>query len=268
MQNSVTVKVFEFHGDRLPTFEHEGEPWVAMRPIVEVLGLSWPRQMRKLQSQKGKFSCCHMRTAGSDGKTYQMLSMPVAKLPLWLATINPRKMKDVAKSRKIELYQEESAVALHDYWFKGQATHPAIKDDMAGLVTDLDPKVMQAIGGMMKSVLHRGLSEILPQMVAQELADREVGLVRGVTAHDVTNMAGVKDRKGLRGLGGFVSRRLRRFHAERGVAVKVRDLYGDVTVLVYDKLTSKEWLHDGGGKEAIKGYIDRKRGQGGLRLVK
>jgi hypothetical protein len=51
------------------------------------------------------------------------------------------------------------------------------------------------------------------------------------------------------------------------VAVKLKDLYGHVSVLVYDKTTAKEWLADG-GKTEIMAYIEQKRGQGNLRLIK
>jgi len=48
--------------------------------------------------------------------------MPVDKLPLWLVTINPNKIRDVAIRAKVEEYQAESAIALHDYWTKGTAS--------------------------------------------------------------------------------------------------------------------------------------------------
>lgn len=264
---AVEIRTFQFDGDFLPTFEHGGEPWVAMRPLVEALGLSWGGQRDRLQSQSGKFTCTDIRTTGQDGKRYQMLSIPAAKLPLWLASINPNKIKDKERKEKVERYQEQSAIALHDFWTKGVAVRPDVKDDYAGLVTDVDPKVMQALGGMFKGIVGKALHEVVPQLVAQQIGEQEYGLVRGVTAYDVGTMAGVVDRKGLRGLGGFVSCRLRRYHAKKGVAVKLKDLYGRVSVLVFDKTTAKEWLADG-GKSEIMAYIEGKRGQGNLRLIK
>lgn len=258
----IALQEMTFEGGRVATFEVEDRPFVAMRRIVENLGLSWATQRNKLNGQSGKFNCVHMNTVADDGKPRNMLSMPVDKLPLWLATINPNKIKDADKRAKIELYQEKCAKALHDFWNKGIA----VRDDLEGVVTSLDPQVMQALGGMMKAVLNKGLSEMLPLLVEAKLADREMGIVRGVTAHDVIVMAGVEDRKGLRGLGNFVSRRLRRDHAKKGIAVKLKDVYGDVSVLVYDKATSKEWLTDG-GKETIWKYVEERRGQPKLRLV-
>lgn len=251
-----------FHGDRLATFMANGEPHVAMRPICEGMGLSWPRQNDKLNGQAQKFSCTHMATTGRDGKSYRMLAMPVRKLNLWLATINPNKVRDAAKRAKIELYQEESAKALFDYWNTGFA----VRDDYEGVITDIDPKVMNAIGGMVKGIIQKAITEIVPAMVQQHLAENEIGIVHGVTAYDVTKMAGITDRKGLRGLGRFVSNRLRMVHAQKGVAVKLRDHGSLGSALVYDKATSKDWLASG-GKLEITRYVEQRRGQSVLRLV-
>lgn len=262
MGNLPTIKTFEFHGDHLATFEHDGQHYVAMRPVVEALGMSWGSQSDKLRGNRGKFNCTDIGTVASDGRERSMLSMPIRKLPLWLASINPNKIHDEHRKAKIVLYQEESAVALHDYWTKGVA----IKGDYDGLITDLDPKVMQALGGMFKGILVKALTETVPALVQSELADREIGIVRGVTALDVACMAGIENRRGLRGLGNFISNRLRRFHAEKGIALKVRDYGSMVSVYVYDKATAKDWLLNG-GKETIQRYVQERRGQSALRLV-
>lgn len=262
--NPVELQTVEFNGDNLVTFQVGGEPHVAMRPIVENLGLSWASQTVKLNDQRAKFNCCDIETVGADGKQRSMLAIPTKRLTLWLASINPNKIKNAAKRQKIELYQEECAEALYSYWHTGIA----VRGDMDGIVTELDPKVMQAIGGMFKGIVQKALTEYVPKMIDMQLADREIGIVRGVTAYDVGTMAGVKDRKGLRGLGCFVSRRLRQYHARNGVAVKMRETYGSVGgVYIYDKNAARDWLNSG-GKSAIEEYVARKRGRPGqLALV-
>lgn len=256
------LQTFQFHGDHLATFKVGDVPYVAMRPVVEGMGMNWGTQADKLRGNTRKFNCTLMGTVGGDGRDRRMLAMPVSKLNLWLATINPNKIKDDAKRAKIELYQEESAKALFDYWNKGVA----VRDDYDGVITDIDPKVMNAIGGMVKGIIQKALTELVPAMVHQHLADSEIGIVHGVTAYDVTKMAGITDRKGLRGLGQFVSNRLRMVHAQKGVAVKLRDHGSLGTALVYDKQTSKEWLANGGRREILR-YVEERLGQGNLHLV-
>jgi len=45
--------------------ERDGEDMVAVRPICEALGLSWPRQMRKLEDNS-RLGCCHMATPSAN----------------------------------------------------------------------------------------------------------------------------------------------------------------------------------------------------------
>jgi hypothetical protein len=258
----VEVASLVFHGDRLATFLVAEEPHVAMRPIVEALGLSWGTQVNKINGQMKKFSCVHMNTTGGDGKTYRMLAMPVKKLNLWLATINPNKIKDATRRAKVELYQEESAKALFDYW----STGVAVRDDFDGVITDIDPKVMNAIGGMVKGIVNKALTELVPALVLQHFAESDIGIVHGVTSFDVTQMAGITDRRRLRGLGQFISNRLRMYHAQEGVAVKLRDQGSMGPVLVYDKALSKQWLASG-GKSMVEQYVKKRLGQGNLHLV-
>lgn len=258
--NSTALVTVPFHGDGIVSFEANGEPHVAMRRIVENLGLSWGSQQRKLEATGEKFACTHMSTHDATGRIQQMLAMPVRKLPLWLATINPNKVREDIRP-KVILYQEECAVALHDYWTKGTA----IRGDLDGVVTSLDPAVVKVLGGVFKSVLAKSLHEVLPAMVEAEIASQQYGVVRGLTAGDVLTLAGIENRKGLRGIPRRVSDRLRLFHAEKGRAVNIARL-GPRSAYIFDPATAREWL-DGGGKASIQGWIAERRGQGVLKLV-
>lgn len=251
------LRTMQFHGDEIVTFMKNGEPFVAMRRIVENLGVDWGSQFRKLHEQSAKFNCCDMTTVGDDGKQREMLCMPVSKLALWLATINPNKIKDDEKRAKIERYQEESAIALHQYW----STGVAVRGDLDGVVTDLDPKVMKAIGGMFKAIVHKEIAAVVPSLVEAEISSGHMSIVRGMSASQVMDMAGYpKDkRKGTRGVAQLVSNRLRRLHAERGVRMNMGTL-GDTSRYLFDVGLVREWLADG-GKRMIGNWISEKRGE-------
>lgn len=253
--------VMPFHGDEIVTFQSEDGPRVAMRRIVENMGIAWPRQSQKLEDQKAKFACSHMVTHDSSGRKQVMLTMPVAKLPLWLASLNPSKVAPAIRA-KVELYQAESAVALHDYWTKGVA----MRGDLDGIVTGLDPKVASQIGGIIKGIVHNQLSVILPQLIQAEVTSHQYVGVRGLTAGEVLDMAGFTNRKGLRGLAGWASSQLRRFHATKGTASPLATL-GRSTAYVFDKALSREWL-DVGGRQAIEMKIAERRGQTVMKLVR
>ena len=61
-----------------------------------------------------------MKTTGNDGKTYEMLCMPLKKLNGWLFSINPEKVRADLREKVIQ-YQEECFEALYNYWHFGKA---------------------------------------------------------------------------------------------------------------------------------------------------
>lgn len=258
--SNTAVVAIDFHGDQIVTFQHGGEPYVAMRRVVENLGLNWAGQHAKL-IERTNLMCMDIHTHDSSGRMQQMLSMPVAKLPLWLATINPNKIPDAHKRAKIELYQAESAIALHDYWTKGVA----VRGDMDGLVTNIDPNVMKALGGMFKGIVQKQLAELLPSLVEREVLTGRYSVVEGVSALEIAEMAGYPKGKRPRGLSQFVSRRVGRYHEERAVPVR-RSRHGSGNVRLFDEVTARRWL-GAGGKTELDHYVAGRKGQGSLRLV-
>ncbi|MGX2975837.1 phage antirepressor N-terminal domain-containing protein, partial [Ursidibacter arcticus] len=74
----------------------------------------------------------HISTTGSDGKTYEMLCMPLKKLNGWLFSINPEKVRADLKDRVIQ-YQEECFEALYNYWHFGKAERKTTVDERTGL---------------------------------------------------------------------------------------------------------------------------------------
>ena len=93
---------------------------VAMKPIVENLGMSWSTQQTKLMKQISKFNCVHMNMVAADGKLRKLLCLPLKKLNGWLFSINPEKVRADIRDKLIQ-YQEECFTVLHDYWTKGKA---------------------------------------------------------------------------------------------------------------------------------------------------
>ena len=120
----------EFLGKEVTLVDNNGVAYVAMREIVEGIGLDWKVQHRKLTSHYQKFSGGHITTTGKDGKKYEMLCMPIKKLNGWLFSINPNKVRADLKER-LENYQEECFLALWDYWTEGVARRDEVKNKLA-----------------------------------------------------------------------------------------------------------------------------------------
>ncbi|EAM8309356.1 phage antirepressor Ant [Salmonella enterica] len=117
---AVNTSYVPFNGQQIITAMAAGVAYVAMKPIVETLGMSWSTQQTKLMKQISKFNCVHMNMVAADGKLRKLLCLPLKKLNGWLFSINPEKVRADIRDKLIQ-YQEECFTVLHDYWTKGKA---------------------------------------------------------------------------------------------------------------------------------------------------
>lgn len=141
---AVNTTYVPFNGQQIITAMVAGVAYVAMRPIVENLGMSWSTQVRKLTAAADKFNCVHMNMVGNAGSVHmntplkggiqKMLCLPLKKLNGWLFSINPEKVRTDIRDKLIQ-YQEECFTALHDYWNKGEATNPRKPKTAPGKIT-------------------------------------------------------------------------------------------------------------------------------------
>lgn len=132
---AVNTSSVQFHGQPIITAMVAGVAYVAMKPIVENLSMSWTTQHRKLMEDMKKTNHPHMSMVGSvhtkfdcrdismvaaDGRIRKLLCIPLKKLNGWLFSINPSKVRADIRDKLIA-YQEECFTVLHDYWTKGSA---------------------------------------------------------------------------------------------------------------------------------------------------
>ncbi|EKP2170611.1 phage antirepressor N-terminal domain-containing protein [Salmonella enterica] len=137
---AVNTSYVPFNGQQIITAMVAGVAYVAMKPIVENLGMSWTSQHRKLMDDmaksnhphmsmvgqmaaSSKFNCRDISMVAADGKLRKLLCIPLKKLNGWLFSINPEKVRADIRDKLIK-YQEECFTVLHDYWTKGKAENP------------------------------------------------------------------------------------------------------------------------------------------------
>ncbi|WP_228153291.1 phage antirepressor N-terminal domain-containing protein [Acinetobacter indicus] len=134
---SLTQMTVPFHNAELYLVEFNGQPYTAMRPIVENMGLDWKAQLVKIK-QRFNSVVGEITTTGKDGKQYKMLCLPLKKLFGWLMTISPNKVKPELRDTVIK-YQEECDDVLWDYWTKGQAINQrkAISPEQQALLHEI-----------------------------------------------------------------------------------------------------------------------------------
>ncbi|WP_256733951.1 phage antirepressor N-terminal domain-containing protein [Acinetobacter sp. SwsAc5] len=135
--NSLTQITVPFHNAELYLVEFNGQPYTAMRPIVENMGLDWKAQLVKIK-QRFNSVVGEITTTGKDGKQYKMLCLPLKKLFGWLMTISPNKVKPELRETVIT-YQNECDDVLWDYWTKGQAINQrkAISPEQQALLHEI-----------------------------------------------------------------------------------------------------------------------------------
>lgn len=113
-----------FHGDTLSLVEHNGEPFVAIKPICDAIGLDWSAQHAKITSMGKRWNSCQVTAISADGKRREMVCMPLRKLSGWLASISAAKVKPEIRDKLIA-YQDECDNDLWRYWTEGQASRPS-----------------------------------------------------------------------------------------------------------------------------------------------
>lgn len=156
-----------FHGDTIFCVTLNDQPYTPMKPIVENLGLNWQSQAAKLSAHAERWGIAMIAIPTSSGDQ-EMVCIPVRKLPAFLASINPKKVRPELRP-KIELYQAECDDALWDYWMKGRAERPAtltpFTQDDKTTVEDRKPlKSLVSVWSRMTGIPH---TDLWPQVRAQ-----------------------------------------------------------------------------------------------------
>lgn len=103
-----------FYGTELIVVHSEGMKLVAIKPICDAIGVDHHRQVSKIRNDLS-FSWRHMSTAGFDGKSYQMICLPLDQINGWLFSINVNKVKPECKD-KLVLYKKECHEVLFNHF--------------------------------------------------------------------------------------------------------------------------------------------------------
>jgi hypothetical protein len=127
----------------------------------------------------------------------------------------------------------------------------------------MDDETRKIFGGIVKSVVHSQLTEVMPQLVAGYVAEHNLSIADGLTSGEVCHLSGVSE-KYPRGVSSKVSGHMSRFCAVRNISVPVTRL-GRVRAMVFPTHAAREWL-DLEGRGLIKRWVEEKNGQQAMRL--
>ena len=146
-----TQKFLDFQGKKITLVSNDGTFYVAIKPICEVLEIDFEAQRLAIQKRKILQSTTVKLTAvGADKKEREMLCMPEKYIYGWLLTI-------IAKTEKLEQYQQECYETLYNHFHLKQATRDAALTDR----NMVDEKILQLQNKMQTTIEYTQMDELL-----------------------------------------------------------------------------------------------------------
>jgi len=151
--NAKDLQVVTFNGGELRAFrDPESRIWVQAKHVAEALGLRWHGQLEHLQRDgtlKDTIRVIRMVSPNPTNpeETIERETVFIERrgLVLWLAKLQPSRVKDPERRKKIIAYQKEAARALEDYFFRGAAVNPRAAIDPEILRMAIDEAVTRAL---------------------------------------------------------------------------------------------------------------------------
>lgn len=118
------IQSIQFHDQTIQVLQHEGIPYVAMKSIVENIGLDWASQYRRIKNHAVLAQGVVMMTIPSKGGDQQFLSLPLGMLNGWLFGIDIKRVKKEIQPT-LKLYQLECCDVLYNHFLpEVAAVHP------------------------------------------------------------------------------------------------------------------------------------------------
>ena len=141
------VQNISFHGQTVPVFSHNNQHYVAMKPIVENIGLQWEAQFKRIKRNDILNSAISMMEIPSNGGEQQMICLPLDYLNGWLFGVDARRVKPEIRSRLLT-YQRECFRVLNEH-FNPRVGHPkptrALPDGLTGEQIEAVKKLHNAL---------------------------------------------------------------------------------------------------------------------------
>jgi hypothetical protein len=212
-----------FAGAELVAFpaSSPGSALVAMKPVVEAMGLDWASQHRRLTANPVLAGSIVIMTIESPAGPRPMTCLRLSVLAFWLGTLAVKRISDLSIRDRVVRFQAECADVLYRHF--ADSTAPSA----GGL---LDDGARRAIGGIVGSVIDRrvGLHLAPLEVKLDALAAALAGHVTDQTAAPAETFIsalahlqrGGWPQRGRRGVVVSVSARLTRFCAAHGWSMR------------------------------------------------
>lgn len=150
----------------------EGVVWVPLAPMCDALGLRTHGQLARLRSKPWATTQTICGVA-ADGRTREMVFLDLRSLPMWLATIEPSRVRIEARAALVA-YQVEAADVLYRHFLAPPPSAPVVPvDDLAERVRRLEGQVAELQGGGRQRGARRA-----PRLPGPRLSEEDASRVR------------------------------------------------------------------------------------------
>lgn len=109
------IDYLKLNGREIAWLWRDGEAFIPVRPICEILGINWKSQHRKLSGPDSPAVVHFLRTTGADGKQYEMACLAYWEFMIWLANIHPSRVKEEAQEPFRRTRNEMALVLTNHY---------------------------------------------------------------------------------------------------------------------------------------------------------
>lgn len=115
------ISIVQFHEQSITVLQHNNQPFVAMRSIVENIGLDWEAQRQRIARHPVlKATACMIKAVAQDGKLREILSLPLSVLNGWLFGIDVNRVRPELRE-KLTQYQFECFDVLYKHFMPSVA---------------------------------------------------------------------------------------------------------------------------------------------------
>jgi hypothetical protein len=145
------LTTIDFHGTELLARRGDSPATtlVAMKPVVEGMGLAWQSQLEKIKADPVLSQGITEIVIPSAGGPQSSVALPLTRVSFWLAKIQPNKVPAAIRS-KVIAYQTECADVLFAHFFS-----------KATAANELSAGEYHRIGGIVKAVTGKAIDDRL-----------------------------------------------------------------------------------------------------------
>ncbi|MEM1346264.1 MAG: phage antirepressor N-terminal domain-containing protein [Pseudomonadota bacterium] len=118
-----------FRGDELYGFENDDGVFVALKPMVEAMGMPWESQRQRVRKDPILNEGARLiQVPFGRGGAQEQLCLRESLVQGWLFTIDSTRIKDEQVRQRVQMYQRECYAVLHEH-FIGKAQRPEMEID-------------------------------------------------------------------------------------------------------------------------------------------